>query len=541
MRRLAIALVAVTLLSPRTGLAQAQRGSLSGTVRSQESGELLVGVSVEVVGTGVRALTDGAGQYRIEALRPGAYTLRFAMLGHAVRSERVQVRSAGQVLDVALPLDPVRLRALTVLLERTRLLGGPAGRSSIAGSAAYVALEEERGDVYADVHRALRQVPGVTVQEEEGYGLRPNIGMRGAGSNRSSKITLMEDGVLIAPAPYAAPAAYYFPTTGRMEGIEIRKGSSQIKYGPHTIGGALNLISSSIPDVLRVQTEVEGGGDRTWKVRLRAGDSHSHIGWLAETYQLGTDGFKRLDNGGDTGFELRDYLVKLRLNSGRGGAGYQELELKVGRTEHRSSETYLGVTDTDFAADPVRRYAASQMDVLDNDHEQYQLRHFLRLADRLDLTTTAYRNEFARNWYKLESVGGRNLARVLADPEQFAAELAVLRGANSDADALKVRANNRSYLARGIQSVLGLRLEAIGPHELELGIRYHEDEEDRFQHDDGYRMVEGRMERTSAGAPGSQSNRVGRAAAWSVFLQDRLVLPRWTLVPGVRYESIGFT
>ncbi|MBI4409750.1 MAG: TonB-dependent receptor [Gemmatimonadetes bacterium] len=49
------------------------------------------------------------------------------------------------------------------------------------------------------------------------------------------------------------------------------------------------------------------------------------------------------------------------------------------------------------------------------------------------------------------------------------------------------------------------------------------------------------MERTSAGAPGSQSNRVGRAAAWSVFLQDRLVLGRWTLVPGVRYESIGFT
>ena len=57
---------------------------------------------------------------------------------------------------------------------------------------------------------------------------------------------MMEDGILIAPV-YSSPAAYYSPTAGRMESFEIRKGSSQVKYGPHH-RRAMNYVSASIPD-----------------------------------------------------------------------------------------------------------------------------------------------------------------------------------------------------------------------------------------------------------------------------------------------------
>ena len=437
------------------------------------------------------------------------------------------------------------------------IVGSAAGARAVGGSATYLDEAALQTFAYADVNRVLRQAPGVVLQEEDGFGLRPNIGIRGSGTDRSARVALMEDGVLIAPAPYAAPAAYYFPRLARMTGVEVTKGPGAIKYGPLTTGGAINLTS----------TPIGGGADEglVGRASLLGGDfggvrAHGAIGGWIETgtdWQVGgqiellheqSDGFKRLDNGGSTGFDIDDAVFRLGLRTAPGAGMAQALTLKYQTLTERSDETYVGLTLADFAADPYRRYAGSQVDVMNVDHDTLQLSHSLDLTASVNLTTTAYRHDTARAWYKLNDVrngagtGWVGIGTVLADPAAHAVSLGILRGdagVVSGPQGLRVRNNNRTYVSEGIQSVLTTRFDTGGvSHELELSARYHQDSEDRFQRDDVYRMNDGVMELTTRGVDGAQTNRVGEAEAWAFFARDTIRAGRLTVTPGLRYESI---
>ena len=426
------------------------------------------------------------------------------------------------------------------VLDRITVVGSGHKSDEVPGSAHFINKEqlEKTMGAHGDIHRVLRQVPGVNIQEEDGYGLRPNIGFRGTPNERSSRITLMEDSILIAPAPYAAPSAYYFPVTGRMEGVEVLKGASQLKYGPYTTGGSLNLFSTSIPEEDSISGDIAFGSDNLKRGHIHGGTSWKHGGVMLETYQIETDGFKDLDGGGETGFDVEDYTIKTRLNTDPEEPFYQQIEYKLGLYDQVSNETYLGLTQEDFDADPYRRYSASQVDNMDVDHVQHHVTHYVELSEKFDLTTSVYRNDTQRNWYKLQSVNGNGIAKALDNAE----DLAVIKGGNSDDDALKVRANQREYESYGIQSVLaGVVETGSTQHNFEFGARYHEDEEDRLQHEDGYRMENGTMVLTSRGAPGSNANRIGEAEAWAFYLQDKISIDKLTLTPTVRYETIDYT
>lgn len=298
------------------------------------------------------------------------------------------------------------------LLPQLSIIGGSSNVHAISGSAHYLDTQSIKEHSYDDINRVLRQVPGVYIREEDGYGLFPNISLRGVDTSRSAKVTLMEDGILAAPAPYASPSAYYSPTAGRMSGIEVLKGSSQIKYGPQTTGGAINYLSTPIPSSQRIFLRSQYGEDNEYRTHAVFGNTikndHGNFGFLFEGYARGADGFKTIDSSAtssasdDTGFQNFEPMMKLSWEPST--SKYQLFEFKYGYTNAEADETYLGLTTDDFNDDPYRRYAASRFDVIDRKQHRTYLNHFIALADNFDLATTLYYNKFSRNWYKLHDI-----------------------------------------------------------------------------------------------------------------------------------------
>ncbi|MBS0000093.1 MAG: TonB-dependent receptor [Cyclobacteriaceae bacterium] len=525
----------------------ADHGRIMGKITDKSKNTGIPGVNIYLEGTEHGNFSDGGGKFSIDNIQAGTYRLKISAIGYIPIEEEVVIQpyeTEELYYEMAESIEVLE----GVIVSRVSLIGGSSRIDKIPGSAHFISQKELSRFNNTDVNRILRNIPGIIIQEEDGFGLRPNIGMRGTGVERSSKITIMEDGILMAPAAYAAPAAYYFPSAGRMSGIEVRKGSSQIKYGPNTTGGAINFLSSFLPDDYMARVNIIGGSYGYRNIFAGAGKTFKNGGILVESFLLDSDGFKDLDNGGNTGFSKEDYIVKGRINTDPDARIYQALNFKIGRTRENSNETYLGLTGEDFEQTPFRRYAGSQVDNMDSRHTQWHFRHLIQPLKFLDITTTVYRNEFYRNWYKLDKVKGSadgsftGIADILVEPEVYTEELSIIKGSSSDfAEALAVKANNRNYYAQGIESIVGLKFSTpLVAHEIEMGIRFHQDQMDRFQWVDLYRMNDGNMQMTEKGVPGTDSNKLLDADALSTFIQYELNFNKFLITAGLRYENISF-
>ena len=432
-----------------------------------------------------------------------------------------------------------------VSIEVVEIIGSQEDAKEIAGSASVITEEELEVYEYTDIHKILSNVPGVNFRPEEGYGLRPNISIRGTYADRSGKVTLMEDGVLIAPAPYSASSAYYFPTAGRIAGVEVLKGPAAITQGPYTVGGAINLISTPIADETGGLINQEIGQDGTSRTHLHYSVVGTNSAVLIESHMWETDGFDSIKgSNADTGFDKDDVVLKLRLNSDPSADGvYHEFNFKYQDSDESSDQTYVGLADADFKRDAHARYGLSAFDNMENSHETTSFNYIADFGN-LELSATMYENDFARNWFKVDKIDnnkvyghGNGINNIIAAANAGAATAsAILNGTNLQAVQIKLKNNNRAYSSEGTDLKLQYNTDN---QSLTIGYRDTEDSEDRFQVYATTDWMNGNLGALTVGSdPGySSNNRLTTAEATAFYINEEVYFGALTVNLGFRSEE----
>lgn len=433
-------------------------------------------------------------------------------------------------------IAPVEMESVTILAPRKDI----GQIAHLSGSEILLDEQDIKRFDQVDGNQILQTLPGVYTQQEDGWGLRLNVGLRGTGVLRSSRVTLMEDGVLTAPAPYASPAAYYTPAMWKYQNIEILKGSSQLIAGPQTTGGAINMVTPvldekndlSITSAFGNYGQVRNFIQCEWKVGKR-----TSIGMALNRSQA--NGFKQYNNEAFGGYALNDGYLKIGHHLD--DRDLHHLELYLGGTQERSNQSYVGQTMEDAQNSPRKQYFAANRDSMILDRSMLRLSYTANLKKGW-LRADVYRQGAGRNWYKLDKVDAGNgqvgISSILMDPVKYANEFAAMNGMGLDSSVGYIKANRRKYKSQGMQ-IRGLWTENMGRLKFtqEAGLRMHYDEEDRFQESDKYGL-QGSIQRVDNGVQGAAGNRIDFASAQSAYYRATASVGTWTVQAGLRGENI---
>ena len=423
------------------------------------------------------------------------------------------------------------------VIESVTIIGTAEDQRNLAGSGQIISADSLLKAMDTDIQKILTAVPGVYMRTEEGYGLRPNISIRGTAIERSAKVTIMEDGVLVAPSPYTSSSAYYFPTTGRIHSVEVLKGPSVVTQGPQTIGGAINLISTPIPNTPSGKFIQELGENGMMRTHAYYGATNGNFGALIEVHEHESDGFDSIANvGGDTGFDKSDLMFKVRYENEIHSFTFKMVDL-----DETSNQSYVGLSQASFNANPRVRYGATAYDKMMNDGEQTSLT-YVGDFENFNVQFTSWQNDYHRDWFKVSDFNNDkehgeqdDINELISDANNGSANAQAILDGQLPVE-IEYKHNNRYYTNEGYQFTVNT---SLGIHDLTLGYRDMEDSESRIQaHEYADQAADGSLSAVYGyvGLSGS-NNRLRESSATSYYLQDTMDFGKLDITVGYRSED----
>lgn len=492
------------------------RPAISGTILNQQS-EPVIGVHITLKGTLTGTMTDLQGKFELYNINPGQYTLLISALGYQAFTKTIEVSQNSMVL-VRIILDEDEFLIPEVLIT------GKSDRmfSRIPGSVSYLNKKEIEMINPLSGNEVFRRSPGVHVVDEEGSGMRVNIGIRGLDPDRSRSLLILEDGIPVALAPYGEPEMYYTPPIDRMTGVEILKGSGQILYGPQTIGGVVNYLTAAPP--------IESMG----KIRIQSGQGGYLSALLQYGNTLGKAGYnltvlkKHADKVGYAGFDITDINGKLVFNLSEKSA----LSFKAGFYNETSNSTYIGLTQTMYDQGGQDFELMAPDDLLSVRRLSVSFNHEYKWTQKTRLKTTAFAYTTTRDWRRQDFTSNNptntkpsNWTGVTWGDESISGGAIYMR---------KTSANrNRQFEVAGVESRVEHDYKLFGfGHLLKAGVRYINEKAEE-------QRINGSSPDVSSGALVEDETRPGDAVSAYIH-QTFSVRQNLQLHYGVRMESFNY-
>ena len=508
-------LLAASLLLLLSGTHLAQdKSKITGRV-SDTNGAAVAGASVLLNRSDVRferqTVTDASGSFEFDALAEGDYQISVVAKTFAVVTKNLRL-SASENSTLDFVVQPGQVAAV-VSVTSNYLAGTPESLNEIPGSIERIDARTLENARVFNFSEALRKFSGVNVRDEEGFGLRPNIGIRGTNPTRSTKVLLLEDGLPLSYAPYGDNASYYHPPVERYESIEVLKGSGQIAYGPQTIAGVVNYITPNPPQKPTFNLKLEGGNRSFFNGGAGFGGTFGKFGVITNFTHKRGEGARE-----NTNFKLYDFSNKASyaLND------RNILTAKFTFFREDSNLTYTGATEAEFAANP--RGNRFKNDFFYGRRYGFSLQHAAVLTPNVNLTTNFYSNYFSRDWWRQSSNSSQRPNRLNVDPD--CRSLADLNTTCGNEGRL------RDYLMVGIEPRLNANFTTGATrHELNIGFRIHREDQKRLQKN-------GDTPTSRDGVIAENNER--QSLAYSGFVQHRFIWRDFAFTPGVRVERVEY-
>jgi Fe(3+) dicitrate transport protein len=429
--------------------------------------------------------------------------------------------------DAPVMLDaPAKPEDKPIKIPLTEVIGlGEHALDHIPGSGRVVTKEDLERNHRFTINEALREVPGVNVRDEDGFGLRPNIGIRGLNPTRSTKIHIMEDGVPIMLLPYGDQSSYYFPPLFRFDRIEVLKGSGQLLFGPQSIGGVMNMITRMPSSTPQGNFQVTGGNLSYLNTHFDYGGMWGKSGYLVDyTHYQGTS---------PRFFQNRAKVDDATFKTVQELSDRTTILAKFNYYREDSNLGYQGLTEQQWGQDA--HHSPFHNDKMDFRRIGFHVAVNHMFTASLTSTTNFFGHYISRDW-----------ARQMIDTDGNPATAGQQTGNNINATAQFALpsagrfTNARKYWVYGVEPRFHLDHSLMGvKSEADFGVRYMSEESDRKQFLHNTSGTGTTCPTTQTGCLGEDTLRTTNA--YAMFFQNRFhVTDKITITPGFRVEHVNY-